>query len=372
MHLPLAHLSGFEEGEDEELQAQLQAHSGGSGHEDEEGSQSHSQGSKEGSGGSAGPGGGGDGTAKPPKDLPCPRCQSMNTKFCYYNNYSVNQPRHFCRNCQRYWTVGGTLRNVPVGGGSRKKSRTRSRSDPYYRPPAPSASDDSEHVGMAGAMAGEIHPEFEAGAFGDFPLHPAAFLQLAAGLGMGDPFQAPAFGMAQEEEAELQAFYEATQGGFLSSAAAMMSAGLFLPELEPAHLALMHKATLWAEAQRLQTMARRQAWAAAEEQRECKPSVAGPNPAMAASRHQRRPGFWETALMHSRPSSKAAPLATRLPPPPPGSTSTSTPPPPATPGTPWGDAETKPLVAQEDAAAAYSSLVDEQTTSWGSGPDMYY
>ncbi|CAK9855071.1 unnamed protein product, partial [Sphagnum jensenii] len=61
--------------------------------------------------------------------IPCPRCQSMNTKFCYYNNYSVNQPRHFCRNCQRYWTVGGTLRNVPVGGGTRKKvHRTRQRS----------------------------------------------------------------------------------------------------------------------------------------------------------------------------------------------------------------------------------------------------
>jgi hypothetical protein len=62
------------------------------------------------------------------KPIPCPRCQSMNTKFCYYNNYSVNQPRHFCRNCQRYWTVGGTLRNVPVGGGTRKKvHRTRQR-----------------------------------------------------------------------------------------------------------------------------------------------------------------------------------------------------------------------------------------------------
>ncbi|CAK9859291.1 hypothetical protein BDL97_10G030800 [Sphagnum fallax] len=61
--------------------------------------------------------------------IPCPRCQSMNTKFCYYNNYSVNQPRYFCRNCQRYWTEGGTLRNVPVGGGSRKKVRTRQRSD---------------------------------------------------------------------------------------------------------------------------------------------------------------------------------------------------------------------------------------------------
>lgn len=69
---------------------------------------------------------------KPVKVLPCPRCESMNTKFCYYNNYSVNQPRHFCRQCQRYWTVGGTLRNVPVGGGSRKKNRHQ-RVEPYLR-----------------------------------------------------------------------------------------------------------------------------------------------------------------------------------------------------------------------------------------------
>ncbi len=65
---------------------------------------------------------------RPVKVIPCPRCQSMNTKFCYYNNYSVNQPRHFCRNCKRYWTVGGMLRNVPVGGGSRKKVRSTLRS----------------------------------------------------------------------------------------------------------------------------------------------------------------------------------------------------------------------------------------------------
>ncbi|KAG0569132.1 hypothetical protein M758_6G063000 [Ceratodon purpureus] len=72
--------------------------------------------------------------SKPTTPLPCPRCESLNTKFCYYNNYSVTQPRHFCRQCQRYWTAGGTLRNVPVGGGSRKKSRhSRTSSDqPAY------------------------------------------------------------------------------------------------------------------------------------------------------------------------------------------------------------------------------------------------
>ncbi|XP_028764967.1 dof zinc finger protein DOF1.5-like [Neltuma alba] len=57
---------------------------------------------------------------RPDKIIPCPRCNSMDTKFCYFNNYNVNQPRHFCKGCQRYWTAGGALRNVPIGAGRRK------------------------------------------------------------------------------------------------------------------------------------------------------------------------------------------------------------------------------------------------------------
>ncbi|KAL3525922.1 hypothetical protein ACH5RR_014294 [Cinchona calisaya] len=64
---------------------------------------------------------------KPDKILPCPRCNSMDTKFCYFNNYNVNQPRHFCKNCQRYWTAGGTMRNVPVGAGRRKNKSSVSQ-----------------------------------------------------------------------------------------------------------------------------------------------------------------------------------------------------------------------------------------------------
>ncbi|CAL9766894.1 unnamed protein product [Musa acuminata subsp. burmannicoides] len=64
---------------------------------------------------------------KPDKILPCPRCNSMGTKFCYYNNYNVNQPRHFCKNCQRYWTAGGTMRNVPFGAGRRKRKHLASQ-----------------------------------------------------------------------------------------------------------------------------------------------------------------------------------------------------------------------------------------------------
>ncbi|KAF8015541.1 hypothetical protein BT93_H1154 [Corymbia citriodora subsp. variegata] len=76
----------------------------------------------------------GAGAAPPPQEqehLPCPRCDSTNTKFCYYNNYNFSQPRHFCKSCRRYWTHGGTLRDIPVGGGSRKnakRSRTSSSS----------------------------------------------------------------------------------------------------------------------------------------------------------------------------------------------------------------------------------------------------
>ncbi|XP_057737544.1 dof zinc finger protein DOF3.1-like [Arachis stenosperma] len=57
--------------------------------------------------------------------LRCPRCDSTNTKFCYYNNYNKSQPRHFCRACKRHWTKGGTLRNVPVGGGRKNKRPTK-------------------------------------------------------------------------------------------------------------------------------------------------------------------------------------------------------------------------------------------------------
>ncbi|KAL1323107.1 dof zinc finger protein DOF5.1 isoform X1 [Arachis ipaensis] len=62
---------------------------------------------------------------QPDVSLKCPRCESTNTKFCYYNNYSLSQPRHFCKTCRRYWTRGGALRNVPVGGGCRRNKRSK-------------------------------------------------------------------------------------------------------------------------------------------------------------------------------------------------------------------------------------------------------
>ncbi|KAI4355534.1 hypothetical protein L6164_004296 [Bauhinia variegata] len=74
------------------------------------------------------------------EQLKCPRCDSTNTKFCYYNNYNLSQPRHFCKNCRRYWTKGGALRNIPVGGGSRKNAKRSSNTKRSSSSSSPSVS----------------------------------------------------------------------------------------------------------------------------------------------------------------------------------------------------------------------------------------
>ncbi|XP_073274004.1 dof zinc finger protein DOF3.4-like [Primulina huaijiensis] len=79
-----------------------------------------------------------------PEHLPCPRCDSINTKFCYYNNYNFSQPRHFCKSCRRYWTHGGTLRDIPVGGGSRKNAK-RSRTSAVSATTTSSGAISSSH-----------------------------------------------------------------------------------------------------------------------------------------------------------------------------------------------------------------------------------
>ncbi|GAA0157657.1 hypothetical protein Leryth_006571 [Lithospermum erythrorhizon] len=79
--------------------------------------------------------------------LKCPRCDSQNTKFCYYNNYNLSQPRHFCKNCRRYWTKGGILRNVPVGGGCRKSKRSATKS----KSSADTSATDSEKTELIGS-----------------------------------------------------------------------------------------------------------------------------------------------------------------------------------------------------------------------------
>lgn len=89
----------------------------------------------------------------PPRD--CPRCRSGNTKFCYYNNYSRKQPRYLCRACRRHWTEGGTLRDVPVGGGrkSRRNNGAGSRKAAATKASAsPSTADAAAAAGVDGSL----------------------------------------------------------------------------------------------------------------------------------------------------------------------------------------------------------------------------
>ncbi|EPS66325.1 hypothetical protein M569_08452 [Genlisea aurea] len=94
--------------------------------------------------------------------LKCPRCDSLNTKFCYYNNYNLSQPRHFCKSCRRYWTKGGVLRNVPVGGGCRKTKRGNQKSGEgsgEHAVKAQSSSSTESSSKTAAAMAAATVPE---------------------------------------------------------------------------------------------------------------------------------------------------------------------------------------------------------------------
>ncbi|KAE9597183.1 putative transcription factor C2C2-Dof family [Lupinus albus] len=90
----------------------------------------------------------------------CPRCDSSNTKFCYYNNYSISQPRYFCKACKRYWTRGGTLRNVPVGGGCRKNKRVKRPNMDTISPSSNSNSNPPNNNVVSSTASNHIHPLF--------------------------------------------------------------------------------------------------------------------------------------------------------------------------------------------------------------------
>ncbi|KAL8056098.1 hypothetical protein ABFX02_04G097800 [Erythranthe guttata] len=117
----------------------------------------------------------------PEQEYPkCPRCDSADTKFCYYNNYNLSQPRYLCKSCKRYWTKGGALRNIPVGGGgggSRKTAAKRTSSSaaasasaakrPASAAASVSASDDTGNSSNNGGGGMGEHLIF-GGQFGNF------------------------------------------------------------------------------------------------------------------------------------------------------------------------------------------------------------
>ncbi|CAN6728191.1 unnamed protein product [Malus baccata var. baccata] len=90
---------------------------------------------------------------QPETALKCPRCESTNTKFCYFNNYSLSQPRHFCKTCRRYWTRGGTLRSVPVGGGCRRNKRSKGGNSSRSKSPGAAGNSSSSTVNSSNSCS---------------------------------------------------------------------------------------------------------------------------------------------------------------------------------------------------------------------------
>jgi hypothetical protein len=244
------------------------------------------------------------------KVIPCPRCQSMNTKFCYYNNYSVNQPRHFCRNCQRYWTVGGTLRNVPVGGGSRKKTRPRGRGDAYL------VRGGVVDADVVASMAPNLALLSASSCMSQLSMLPPALgfasqLPFLGGYaGSSSLMRSPISGL--QEVPELQSFYDPVPQ--LAPVNSAPSHGFLLPELQSvgAHndalASVMVKAGLWpAAAPQMQAPTAGRApspWG--ERPLDAKPNslpLAPIGPTLLNSKlAPLHAGFWEnTPLMPSRP-----------------------------------------------------------------------
>ncbi|KAG8097608.1 hypothetical protein GUJ93_ZPchr0013g37796 [Zizania palustris] len=132
----------------------------------------------------------------------CPRCASHDTKFCYYNNYNTSQPRHFCRACRRYWTLGGSLRNVPIGGSTRKRMRP-----PVRRPPVHFAAAAGGGSGSGSGLAlpaPSSHSQQAGGLLSSlFALGAAPLLEGHAGfdLGLGLPGLGHVTAAAAEEAA---------------------------------------------------------------------------------------------------------------------------------------------------------------------------
>ncbi|TVU51645.1 hypothetical protein EJB05_03085 [Eragrostis curvula] len=174
-------------------------------------------------------GGGGERNPRPQLEeaLKCPRCESNNTKFCYYNNYSVLQPRFFCKACRRYWTQGGSLRNIPVGGGSRKYKHSSSSSTSM--PPSSSSineliSSQNQHLVPASSTGfPNVLPTFMS--TGSFEL-PHFSLPLAPPLSLSSLTPAPALAPAAATQTR-SSFLDLLRGGLVNS----QGSGLYEPTI---------------------------------------------------------------------------------------------------------------------------------------------
>ncbi|KAI3703486.1 hypothetical protein L1987_73599 [Smallanthus sonchifolius] len=68
----------------------------------------------------------------------CPKCDSTNTKFCWFHNYNLSQPVHFCNTCTKYWTRSVSKKNNRSSSSSSSSSNSVSKTLPSVVVPSAS------------------------------------------------------------------------------------------------------------------------------------------------------------------------------------------------------------------------------------------
>nr|XP_017224982.1 PREDICTED: dof zinc finger protein DOF4.3-like [Daucus carota subsp. sativus] len=83
------------------------------------------------------------------QNLRCPRCDSEETKFAYFNNNKTSQPRYRCKSCKKLWTHGGQVRDISSNGEERRVNRSRDSSPAIVSsaPPPPPLSSSMTSAG---------------------------------------------------------------------------------------------------------------------------------------------------------------------------------------------------------------------------------
>lgn len=89
--------------------------------------------------------------------LKCPRCDSLRTKFCYYNNHSLTKPRYYCKTCRMYWVKGGNLGSLLVGAGTVHGDRQKINKLKSSLRDSQNCSNGSSNTGRLNLSASDFH-----------------------------------------------------------------------------------------------------------------------------------------------------------------------------------------------------------------------
>ncbi|KAL2523410.1 dof zinc finger protein DOF5.4-like [Forsythia ovata] len=97
--------------------------------------------------------------ATPPEQpsFEVPQCDSLNTKFCYYNNYNLSHSRHFCKSCRKTKQSKPKYNTSSVADGpSERKSSSHSSSENSSLTAATTEATSTSTTAATGAFGASI------------------------------------------------------------------------------------------------------------------------------------------------------------------------------------------------------------------------